>query len=66
MIRDLEIKGGAGEVEAAVIAVVVDRIVREETAARQGRGNRGPGLSAWARSLQPEDPRHPRDQVWPD
>jgi hypothetical protein len=63
---DVEIKGGAGEFEAAVIAVVIDRIAREESAARQRRGDRGPGLPAWVRAIGPEDPLLPRDQVWPD
>ena len=34
MTRDIEIQGGAGEFEAAVIAVVVDMIEREETERR--------------------------------
>lgn len=67
MTDQIEIKGGAGEVEAAVIAVVLDRIAREEAAARQGRRGQKPGLSAWVRALQPpEDHRLPREQVWPD
>jgi hypothetical protein len=64
--RDIEIKGGAGEFEATVIAVVIDRISREEEAARQGRGRGEPGMSAWVRAIAHEDPRLPRDQVWPD
>jgi len=64
--RDIEIKGGAGEFEAAVIAVVLDRITREELAARQGRHGRGPGLAAWVRALDPEIPNLPRELVWPD
>lgn len=66
MNRDIEIRGGAGEFEAAVIAVVLDRIAREEAAARQGRGAPRPGLSAWVRAAMPEDPQRPREQVWPD
>lgn len=62
----IEIKGGAGEFEAAVIAVVIDRITREESSARQWRGDRGPGLPAWIRVLQPEEPGHPREIVWPE
>jgi hypothetical protein len=65
-MRDIEIKGGANEFEAAVVAVVIDRIKREETAARQGRRDRGSALSAWVRVIGPEEPRLPRDQVWPD
>ena len=66
MDRDIEIRGGAGEFEATVIAVVIDRIAREEEAARQGRGKGGPGLPAWVRAISHDDPRLPRDQVWPD
>ncbi|HEX6298873.1 MAG TPA: hypothetical protein VF148_00205 [Acidimicrobiia bacterium] len=66
MRDDVEIKGGAGEFEAAVIAVIIDRIAREESAARQRRGDRGPGLPAWVRAVKPGDPRHPRGTVHPD
>lgn len=66
MTSQIEIRGGAGEWEAAVIAVVIDRIAQEETAARQGRGIRKPGLSAWVRALMPEEPNVPREQVRPD
>jgi hypothetical protein len=66
MIRPIEIKGGATEFEAAVIAVVLDRIARDEQAARQGRGGRKPGLPAWVRVLQPEEPHMPREAVHPD
>lgn len=65
MIDGVEIKGGAGEVEAAVIAVVLDRIAQEDAAARQGKSRSKPGLSAWIRALHPEDPRLPRENVWP-
>lgn len=62
----IQIKGGAGEFEAAVVAVVLDRITREEATARQARGAGKPGLSAWLRAVQPEDHRSPRQPVWPD
>jgi hypothetical protein len=62
----VEIKGGAGEFEAAVIAAVIDRITRDENAARQWRGGHGPGLPAWVRAVQPEEPGHPREIVWPE
>jgi hypothetical protein len=65
--RGIEIKGGATEFEAAVIAVVLDRITREESEARQGRGRKRE-LSAWARALHTVDldPSVPRDAVRPD
>ncbi|MGD2100922.1 MAG: hypothetical protein PVG83_01680 [Acidimicrobiia bacterium] len=55
MYRDVDIKGGAGEMEAAVIAVVLDRINREEIAARQGRGDPRPGLPAWVTAIRDWD-----------
>lgn len=66
MIRDLEIKGGAGEFDAAVIAVVLDRIAREEEAARRGLGGRTPGLPAWVRAIKPEESRFSWEGVTPD
>ena len=68
MIEGIEIRGGAGEFEAAVIAVVIDRLAREELEARQGRGGspRGPGLSAWVRAMQQRRPEEQSEIVWPD
>jgi len=66
MDSGIEIKGGAGEFEATVIAVVIDRVAREEEAARQGRGKGDPGLSAWVRAIAHDDPRLPTEEVWPD
>ena len=65
-MRDVEIKGSPDEFEAAVIAVIIDRIKREEIAARQSRRDRGPGLPAWVRAIRPGDPAGPRDVVWPE
>lgn len=62
----VEIKGGAGDFEAAVIAVVLDRIAREESAALQRRGERKRGLSAWVRAIQPGEPQTPGEVVHPD
>lgn len=58
------IKGGAGEFEAAVIAVVLDRIAEEERAARVGRRNES-ALSAWVLAVRPDEPNMPRDIVLP-
>lgn len=55
MIERFDIKGGAGEFEAAVIAVVLDHIAFEEKARKAGRDANNNQLSAWVRAL--EDPR---------
>ena len=67
MVEIAEIRGGAGEFEAAVIAVVIDRLTREEIEARQGKGRRPDGvLPAWVRALSQETPGQPRVKSWPD
>jgi hypothetical protein len=65
-VREVEIKGGASEFEAAVVAVVIDQIERDETTARQGGRDRGPGLPAWVRAIRSDDPAGPREIVWPE
>lgn len=64
--RSIEIKGGASEFEAAVIAVVLDRIANEEAAARQGKTKRLNEIPAWVRAVQPERPLPPSDSLRPD
>ena len=64
--RGTYIKGGAGEFEAAVIAVVLDQIAREEAVASQRRGKPKTGLPAWVRAIQPGEPQTPRQIVRPD
>ncbi len=66
MTEDFEIRGGADEFEAAVIAVVLDQIVRDEKAAARGFFDSGPGVAAWVRALFPEEPNMPREVVWPN
>jgi len=75
MVDRVEIRGGAGEFEAAVIAVVLDQIARDELTERQGKvGSPRPGLSAWVTALHPEQPHVPlglqvgvpREVTWPD
>lgn len=66
MSPDLKIKGGAGQFEAAVVAVVLDRIAREEAGARQSRGKPKTGLPAWVRVIQPGEPRTPQEIIRPD
>ncbi len=63
----VEIKGGAGEFEAAVIAVVLDHISRQEAEARVGRRPvRDARLPAWVRAVYPEPLDVPLEQVRPD
>lgn len=67
MTDRFEIRGGAGESEAAVIAVVIDQIAREEKAALSGRTEPREGLPAWIRAaLYPEEAEAPRDIVRPE
>ena len=66
MNETIEIRGGATEFEAAVIAVVLDRIAWDEAAALQGRGRRKPGLPAWMRAIMGEESRLPWETVDPD
>lgn len=47
----IEIKGGAGIFEAAVIAVVLDHIKTEEKALSTGTDRNGSRLPAWVRAL---------------
>lgn len=55
MIDRMEIRGGAGEFEAAVIAVVLDRIERDEKSAAEAVGRRKRGLPAWVRAIRPQE-----------
>lgn len=57
-----EIKGGADEFEAAVIAVVLDHISAEERAAVE-RIAAESGLSAWKRAVDPHGGLSPPHQV---
>ena len=67
MVERIEIKGGASEFEAAVVAVVLDRIAQEEKAAKEGRSPT-PGdrfLSPWVRAVHDYGPGLPREAVRP-
>ncbi len=65
MIRDIEIRGGAGEFEAALIAVVLDRITEEENAAMQAPKYGSRPIPAWMLADRPEEPNMPRDILRP-
>lgn len=63
MTEPIEIKGGAGEFEAAVVAVVFDHIVIEERERRSGRDKIDNRLPAWVRAINPDRagfPPYPR------
>ncbi len=64
MRESIEIRGGAGEFEAAVIAVVLDRIADEERAAMQGPRSET-SLSAWMLAGRPEVPNLPMEVIRP-
>jgi hypothetical protein len=65
MVEGIEIKGGAGEFEAAVIAVVLDRIAEEERAAREGPRRESRALTPWLLAGRPEEPNTPLEIVHP-
>lgn len=66
MVEGIRIKGGAGEFEAALIAVVLDHITREEQALRRLPPGGTHALPAWMRLALPEEPDTPLELVEPD
>ncbi len=60
-----EIRGGADEFEAAVIAVVLDQISRDEKARSTRRPDRSSSLPAWVRITRPDESQHPFDTPRP-
>lgn len=67
MVDRMEIRGGAGEFEAAVIAVVLDMIERDERSAAESGTSSSARLPAWIRAIRPAAERQlPRDLVRPD
>jgi hypothetical protein len=64
MSEGMEIRGGASEFEAAVIAVVLDRIAEEERAAMQAVRSET-SLSAWMLAGRPEEPNLPLEVIRP-
>ena len=67
MMDGVEIRGGASEFEAAVIAVVLDHIASQEADAKRGRRERPDSrLPAWVRAGFHHQPESPLDQVGPD
>lgn len=66
MVEGIRIKGGAGEFEAALIAVVLDHITREEDATRRTPPGGNRALPAWIRADLNDDPEAPLELVEPD
>lgn len=65
MTDAIEIRGGASEFEAAVIAVVLDRIEQDEKAAAEAMSKSSPILPAWVRAMRDNEPSHPLDTNGP-
>jgi hypothetical protein len=65
VISGIQIKGGASEFEAALIAVVLDRIAEEERVVRQAPRDGSRPLPAWMMAGLPEEPNMPRDIARP-
>lgn len=66
MYEGVEIKGGAGEFEAAVIAIVLDNLAREENAARQQAPKHTNEMPAWMRAVPQLLPHQPGTPVNPE
>jgi hypothetical protein len=64
-ISGIQIRGGAGEFEAALIAVVLDRIAEEERVGRQAPKDGSRPLPTWMMAGRPEEPNMPREIVRP-
>jgi hypothetical protein len=54
MIGPIDIRGGASEFEAAVVAVVLDHVAAEEKAWAAGRDGNNNRVPAWVRALSPD------------
>ncbi len=63
--RGIEIRGGASAFEAALIAVVLDRITEEERVSRQAPRDGSRPLPSWLLAGRTEEPNMPRDIVKP-
>jgi hypothetical protein len=64
-VRGIQIRGGASAFEAALIAVVLDRISEEERVIREAPPDGSRPLPAWMVAGLPEEPNMPRDIVRP-
>jgi hypothetical protein len=59
MAEGLTIRGGAGPFEAAVIAVVLDRIAEEERGAGHASSRANRNLSPWMMAVLDDEPEWP-------
>lgn len=66
VIENFEIRGGAGEFEAAVVAIVLDNVAREQVAARAQAPGLTSDLPAWIRATPQAVPDQPQPLVTPD
>lgn len=66
MVEGIRIKGGAGAFEAALIAVVLDHLTREEDSIRRSPPGGARGMPAWMRASLPDEPDTPLELVEPD
>ncbi len=66
MYTDIEIRGGAGEFEVAVVGIVLDHIAREENAARHRSPRPTAQLSAWMQAMPQPLPNQTPPAVTPD
>jgi hypothetical protein len=66
MAESVDIKGGAGPFEAAVVAAVIDYVIESERKAMQRPPNGSNRPPAWVRALQPRNPEDPLNIVRPD
>ena len=66
MVEGIRIRGGAGPFEAALIAVVLDHITREEDAVRRLPPGGARGMPAWVRAALPEELDAPLELIEPD
>lgn len=65
MLDGVEIKGGAGEFEAAVIAIVLDNLAHEDAAVRQSAPTTSNELPAWVRAGSQLQPTLPTPGITP-
>lgn len=66
MSEAIQIKGGAGPYEAAVVAAVIQEVLESERRVRAQRPEPTNRPSAWVRALHPRNPEDPLFVIRPD